>query len=103
MIWKILVVLVFIWLFFKLFGNKILLYLLKKIVKNLEQKTLKDLKYFENMYDEKARNVYPLNEDFSIIIPENHYSAKGKKRIIEEVEFEEVILDKEKNERNFTD
>lgn len=95
MIWKILAILLGIWLFFKLFGKRIFLYLLKKMVQKLEQQTLKDMKHFQNLYDEKVRQSYHLNDEFSIIIPDEKFQS-GKKRhtkVIEEVEFEEVKKD----------
>lgn len=103
MIEKILIFIFVTWLFFKLFGKRILLYLVKKLVQKLEQQTLKDMKHFQNLYDDKARYSYPLNEDFTVIIPENYsYEKRNKKIVIEEVEFEEYPKDEIKNEGNFT-
>ncbi len=91
MIWKILVVFLLIWLFFKLFGKRIFFYLLKKLIKKLEAQTLKDMKNFQNMYDKKAKYTYHLNDEFSIIIPESYQSSnKKRKAIIEDVHFEEL-------------
>ncbi len=103
MIWKIIVFFLVIWLFFKIFGKRILLYFVKKIVKKLEQQTLKDMKHFQNLYDEKARQSFHLNDEYSVIVPEHFENGKKKKNIIiEEVEFEEIPKDPSKNEGNFT-
>lgn len=92
MIWKILAVLLGIWLFFKWFGKRIFLYLLSKLVQRLEQQTLRDMRYFEKMYDEHARQAYHLNDDFSVIIPEKKSPINrniGKKEI-QDIDFEEI-------------
>ncbi len=103
MIWKIFLFFLAIWLFFKIFGKRIFLYLFKKMVQKLEQQTLKDMRHFQNLYDEKARQSYPLNDEYSVIVPEHFETGKKKKNItIEEVEFEEIPKDQTKNEGNFT-
>ncbi len=93
MIVKILIGLFCLWLFFKLFGKRILLYLIKKIVQKLEQQTLKDMKHFHNLYDENARQSYPLNNEYSVIVPEPCQKSRRKEKVIEDVEFTEIPND----------
>lgn len=70
------------------------------MVQKLEQQTLKDMRHFQNLYDEKARHSYPLNDEFFIIIPEQVSSEKKKRYIIEDVEFEDLPKNKPQDEGN---
>ena len=100
MFWKIVFILFAIWLFFNFFGKRILLYFILRWIKKLEQQTLKDMKHFENKYDAHAKNKFHLNEEFTVIIPENpNGNHKNKLKVIEDVEFEEIYCEeKPKNE-----
>lgn len=102
MILKIVVVFFLLWLFFKIFGRRILLYLVKRMVQKLEQQTLKDMKHFQNLYDEKAKHSYPLNDDFFIIIPERLGSERNQRHAIEDIEFEDLPRNKRQDEGNLS-
>lgn len=89
--WKILLLLIGIWLIFKIFGRYIFLYLVKKIIKRLEDQTLESMRYHQNMYNDEQNQSFHHKSGFKIITPnKEHKSTKIFRKNIEEVICEEV-------------
>lgn len=88
---KIILFIIGIWLIFKLFGRYIFLFIVKRLVKRLEDQTLKSMRYHQRMYNDEHKHSFHHESGFKVIVPnkENNYS-KIFKREVEEVGYEEM-------------
>ena len=77
------------YLFFSIFAKRILLYLLRRYVANIEKKMRAQEEQFQKKYDPDFEKELHISKNIKIQIPHNSQSKKRSPNI-EDVDFEEI-------------